>query len=149
MRYLARNQVRLAFLILWCCAWPGVGALLLLPIRGPGLAGADLAVHALLFFGMAFACVGFCRRPLDLIGLSLLTLAGSAGLEWAQSFIPSRTFDPLDAIANAFGASFGCVAALAVLVFVLRPALADAAGDGDQAEGILFSIGPRGAPPKM
>lgn len=149
MHALRRPSVRLTLLALWCCAWIGVGALLLLPIRGPNLAGSDLVAHALLFFGMAFTGLGFCRRALDLVGLSVLTFAGSAALEWAQSFVPQRTFDPLDAIANAVGAGFGCVAAISVLVFVLRPALADVGGKQAQTGTVFFSIGPRGAPPKM
>lgn len=149
MRYLLRPDVRLALLALWCCAWLGVGALLLLPIHAPGPFRSDLLAHALLFFGMAFTGLGFCRRPIDLVGLTLLTLLGSTALEWAQRLIPYRSFDLLDGIANAVGATFGCVAAIPVLMFVIRPAL-DAAEESEaQAETVLFSIGPRGAPPKM
>lgn len=149
MRLLALPAVRRCCLGLWCLSWLGVSALLLSPIGAPAIARVDLLAHATLFGTMALATVTFCRRPLDLILLTLLTILAGGGLEWAQSFVPYRTFDPLDAIANTVGAAFGFGVALCLLIFLIRPMLQEASSDEAQADATFFSIEPRGAPPKM
>jgi len=149
MSRLDRPLVRRCFLGLWCLAWLGVCALLLLPVRVPMFARVDLLAHAALFGGMAFLTVTFCRRPLHLVLLTLLTVAAGGVLEGAQSFVSYRSFDPLDALANSVGAAFGFAAALSLLVFLIRPALAQGPPEDAQPDATFLSIGPSGAPPKM
>lgn len=149
MRHLDRPSARRGFLGLWCMAWLGVCALLLSPVGVPSIARLDLLAHAVLFGAMAFMTVTFCRRPVHLALFTLVTLIAGGVLEGAQSFVSYRSFDPLDAIANAVGAAFGFAAALSLLVFVIRPATAAASPDEAQTDATFFSIGPSGAPPKM
>jgi VanZ family protein len=71
---------------------------------------------------MAFAAIGFSRRPGQLAWLALLTIALSIGLEFAQGFVPDRMSEIADGVANGIGALVGYGAALFVLFFVIRPA---------------------------
>jgi VanZ like family len=107
---------------LWGGAWIGVALALLLPLGVPAPGRTDLLWHFLLFGVMAFATVGFSRRPGQLACLALATIACATALEYAQGLVPYRTFDPIDAVANSAGALAGYVAALLVLYYVIRPA---------------------------
>jgi hypothetical protein len=107
---------------LWGAAWLGVAAALLLPLGVSTPGRSDLVGHFLLFGAMAFGAVGFSRRPGQLAYLALATIAFGTALEFAQDLVPSRTFEAIDAVANAIGALAGYAAALLVLYFVIRPA---------------------------
>ena len=107
---------------LWGAAWFGVAAALLLPLGVSTPGRSDLVGHFLLFGAMAFGAVGFSRRPGQLAYLALATIAFGTALEFAQDLVPSRTFEAIDAVANAIGALAGYAAALLVLYFVIRPA---------------------------
>jgi VanZ like family len=106
----------------WGAAWLGVAAALLLPAAVAAPDRTDLVAHFLLFGAMAFGAVGFSRRPGQLACLALTTVALGAALEFAQQFVPYRTFDVIDAVANGVGALAGYAVALLVLYYVIRPA---------------------------
>jgi hypothetical protein len=121
-RLLFDRRARLACAAIWGAAWLGVAALLLLPLGVPGGGPSDLVGHFLLFGTMAFATVSFSRRPKQLAGLAIATIALGGALEFAQGFVPYRTADITDAIANGAGGLVGCAVALLVLYWVIRPA---------------------------
>ena len=121
-RLLFDPRAKLACAALWSVAWLGVAAALLLPLGVPTPGRTDLVGHFFTFGAMAFAAVGFSRRPGQLACLALATIALGTGLEFAQKLVPYRTFDAIDGLANAFGALTGYGAALLVLFFVIRPA---------------------------
>jgi VanZ family protein len=121
-RLLFDRRARLVWAGLWALAWFGVAALLLLPLGVPTPGGSDLFGHFLLYATMAFAAVGFSRRPGQLAWLALLTIAFGAALEYAQGFVSYRTSEIADAMANAIGGLAGYGAALLMLYLVIRPA---------------------------
>jgi VanZ family protein len=121
LQHLHRRPFRLTCLWLWCAAWVVVSAVLLLPVRVPPEVTSDLVAHFALFAAMAFATISFCHDPLRLTGLALLTVVGGTILEVAQGYVPYRTFDLLDALANALGVAVGYLGALVVLYLVIRP----------------------------
>ena len=121
LHHLHRPQVRWACFTLWCLGWIAVAILLLMPLDATAPPGSDLIVHAVLFGLMAAATVTFCHRPFALGLLALLTVAGGLGLEFAQDFVPYRSADVLDGMANAIGGAFGYAIALIVLHFGIRP----------------------------
>lgn len=88
------------------------------PTAGPlGVVGVDKWLHAagygLVGFLAARALGGRTRRT---VALAVLTVtAFGAGVELAQAFVPSRTFDLLDAAANAVGAVAGVLCRVAVV----------------------------------
>ncbi|MGH6901971.1 MAG: VanZ family protein [Geminicoccaceae bacterium] len=120
-RLLFDRRARLVCAGLWAIAWLGVAALLLLPLGVSTPGGSDLFGHFLLFATMAFAAVGFSRRPGQLACLTLVTIALGAALEYAQGFLSYRTSEIADAAANALGGLAGYGAALLVLYLVIRP----------------------------
>jgi hypothetical protein len=122
LRLMLRPKVRVACGILWGLAWGAIAALLLLPLGAQAPAGSDLVAHFLVFAAMAFAAVGFSRRPGQLAVLALGTFAGGMALEFAQRLLPYRSFELSDLAADGLGAIAGYAAALLVLYFVIRPA---------------------------
>jgi hypothetical protein len=108
---------------LWGVGWLAVVALLLLPLGGvPVPSGSDLIGHFLVFAAIAFAAVGFVREPAQLAWLTLVTIGLGVTLEYAQSFVPYRSSEIADGVANTLGGLAGYAAALLVLSFVIRPA---------------------------
>lgn len=73
----------------------------------------DKWLHALAYAGLAgtlaYATLTPGARPTrQALGVALLlAVAYGVGIEGVQAFLPARTFDPLDALANAVGASVG------------------------------------------
>jgi VanZ family protein len=123
MQRLLEPRVRSILFALWCLAWAVVAVLLLMPLRSPPpFPHSDLVAHFLLFGGLAFGAVGFSHRGAELTLLAMATIAGGIALEFAQGFVPYRTFDILDMGANAFGAMVGYGGALTVLQLLIRPA---------------------------
>jgi hypothetical protein len=108
---------------LWGVGWLAVAALLLLPLGGvPVLGSSDLIGHFVLFATIAFAAVGFARAPAQLSWLAFVTIGLGVTLEYAQNFIPYRSSEIPDGVANALGGVAGYAAALLVLYFLIRPA---------------------------
>jgi VanZ family protein len=73
----------------------------------------DKWVHALAYAGLATTLVYAGLSPGDrparrlLAGALVLTVVYGAGIEVVQAFLPARSFDLLDALANALGAVVG------------------------------------------
>ncbi|WP_435196271.1 VanZ family protein [Natronomonas sp. EA1] len=71
----------------------------------------DKWLHAVGYAVLAFA-IGFARLARDPRALALAWLLAAAyglGIEGVQAFLPARSFDPLDMVANAVGAGIGTV----------------------------------------
>lgn len=128
VRLLFDPRARFACAALWGAAWLGVAAALLMPPGASVPWRSDLFIHFLVFGAMAFGAVGFARQPGQLAGLALVTIGCATALEFAQGLVPYRSFDLIDAVANAAGALAGYVAALLVLQYVIPPAAPEYGG---------------------
>lgn len=85
----------------------------------------DKIAHALGYGLVTLAAASFATGPRAMLGLAALTLLLSAGFELGQLFVPGRSFDPADMLANATGIAVAC--ALGTLwLRRLLPALARA-----------------------
>lgn len=66
----------------------------------------DKAQH-FIAYGVIACGVYFSRLGLGLVGVILMTVSYSIGIESAQYFTPERMFDAKDIVANTLGASMG------------------------------------------
>lgn len=95
----------------------------------PSVAGADKGLHFAAYAGLAILCTRAFRRrwpglsPWGLGNLSLLSVA-LYGLfdELHQAFVPGRTADPWDWLADTLGAAVGTLAYLLAVRRGPRPA---------------------------
>jgi VanZ family protein len=123
LRGLASPRVRVGVAVLVALAVV-VGSLLPAPSSGGAelvaLPHADKLVHALAYAVFAAAVAGALatRDWRAVLAAALLVVVVGTGLEVAQTFVPTRSGDPLDAVANALGATAG------TLVWIFRPGLA-------------------------
>lgn len=122
MQILLNPRFRLVSCLVWCLAWPGIAALLLTPLPFALVSRTDLLGHLLLFAVMTAALITFARSRVQIVSLSILSIAYGIALECAQAYVPGRTFDVADAVANALGGMIGCTLALIMLErLVKRP----------------------------
>jgi len=123
VRLFLYRRAKLVCAGLWGVSWLAVAALLLLPLGGvPVPGGSDPIGHFLLFAAIAFAAVGFARAPAQLAALAFVTIGLGVTLEYTQGFVPYRSSEIADGVANSLGGLAGYAAALLVLYFVIRPA---------------------------
>lgn len=115
MQILMSPRFRLASGLAWCLSWPAIAALLLTPLPFRLIARSDLLGHFLLFAVMTVSVVAFARSRVQIMALSLLSIAYGVALEFGQAYVPNRTFDVADAIANGFGGMVGCLGAFVLL----------------------------------
>lgn len=95
----------------------------------PSVAGADKGLHFVAYAGLAVLCARAFRRrwpglsPWGVGNLSLLA-AAFYGLtdELHQAFVPGRTADPADWLADSLGAAAGTLAYLLAVRRRSRPA---------------------------
>ncbi|MGI9508643.1 MAG: VanZ family protein [Geminicoccaceae bacterium] len=118
-------RFRIISCLVWCLAWPAIAILLLMPLPFELISRSDLLGHFLLFAVMTVSIVAFARSRRQILALSLLAIAYGIALEFGQAYVPGRTFDVADAIANAIGGVAGCLGA-----FLLLERLIDRHGEG-------------------
>jgi VanZ family protein len=124
-RLLLGDRSRRVCALGWGVGWLCVAGLLLLPqlsLTPTGPQFGDLLAHALLFGTMALTVIGFSRCPRKIALLSGLTILLGAGLEFAQVFVPYRSYELADLAANSLGGFVGYSVALLLLYVVVRPA---------------------------
>ncbi len=115
MQILLNPRFRLVSCLVWCLSWPAIAIALLTPLPFAFVSRSDLLGHLLLFAVMTVTIVAFARTRTQIIALALLSIAYGVALEFGQAYVPNRTFDAADAIANALGGIVGCLIALALL----------------------------------
>ena len=115
MQILLNPRVRIASCVAWCLCWPAIAMLLLTPLPFALISRSDLLGHLLLFGIMTASVVAFARTRKQIVALSFLSIAYGIALEFGQAYVPGRTFDAADAIANALGGVAGCLIAIALL----------------------------------
>ncbi len=113
-RLVGRPRVRAGLALLAAVAIV-VGSLVPAPAGGGpsalpvALPGADKLVHALAYavLTVVTAAAVSARDRRTLLGVAGLVVALGAGVELAQTFVPTRTGDAFDLLANAVGAAVG------------------------------------------
>ena|SRR5689334_1614531 len=120
LRLLLDPRVRRGLFLLWWALWACVGYLSLTPIRLPP-GTSDKLLHFTGYALMSAAAVGFCHTRHRLALWAALATAFGGGIEIAQAFIPYRSCELLDFVADAAGAALGCLTAQLWLLLVIRP----------------------------
>lgn len=115
MQILLNPRFRIASCLVWCLSWPAIAVALLTPLPFALMSRSDLLGHLLLFALMTVSVVSFARTRTQIIALAILSTAYGIALEFAQAYVPNRTFDAADAIANALGGITGCLLAIILL----------------------------------
>ncbi len=88
----------LVALILWASLWP-------LPPETQWFAGVDKIEH---FLAYAVLVLWWAQvRPRQRMAVLMLACALGTGLEWAQHYVPGRSMDWRDGVANILGAFAG------------------------------------------
>jgi hypothetical protein len=121
VQWFLTERAKRTFFALWCLAWLVVASKSLQPGIELPLGLSDKAVHFTAYAVMAAAVASFCHLPARVLGWVGLTVAASAVLELGQHFVPSRSTDGLDLVANASGAVCGTLLALLWIALVVRP----------------------------
>ena len=83
-------------------------------ITNPGIPGADKLVHTAMYAGLAVlvlaaASIGRPVSPGMAVVLLFLIATYAAVDEWTQQFVPGRSSDPRDWVADVIGASLGAL----------------------------------------
>jgi VanZ family protein len=101
----------------------GVSYLALTPQPPPDVTtGWDKLNHTLAFLALAFAgCDAFPGSMRRLAALVIGLMAFGAAIEVAQHFVPGRSSEWMDWVADCVGIAAGCVAALATAAAWRRP----------------------------
>lgn len=115
MSLLLSSRFRIAACLAWCFTWPAIAVLLLQPLPFGLILRTDLLGHFVLFAAMTLTIFAFARSRAQIIALAALSVGYGLALEFAQAYVPGRTFDAADAMANAVGGITGCLVALFLL----------------------------------
>lgn len=121
MQIFSKTGVRVSCCLIWCLSWPAIAVLLLTPLPFGFISRSDLLGHFLLFWVMTVTVVSFARTGAQIVALAALAIAYGVALEYGQAYVPNRTFDVADAIANVVGGIAGCLSALAILRYWMLP----------------------------
>jgi len=90
------------------------------PPRGVST-GWDKSNHALAFASLAFTCVwAFWPRPRQWLWLAAALLAYGGAIEIVQSYLPPRTGDWFDLLADGVGIAIGLAIAMPFTVVLAR-----------------------------
>lgn len=116
---------RLLLMLLWFAGWAVVAWLMLTP--KPDLAVShDKLAHFATYLVLSSLPLSFCTGQRGLAMVATLTLGLSAALEYAQSFVPGRSFELADIAANSVGTLTGYAIAAMLMVFAARRTAPDA-----------------------
>jgi VanZ family protein len=119
------SRFRIVAFVAWCLVWLVLPLIMLKPLPFGFVSRTDLLAHFLLFAVMTIGVLAFIRSRSQIVVLGLLSIGYGLALEVAQAFVPGRTFDVADMLANAVGGITGSLCALILFgLFLSRPATA-------------------------
>jgi VanZ family protein len=121
LRLLVDNRVKRALFTLWCVGWLVVFAVSLRPIEELPYGMSDKLLHLLSYAAMTAGVAGFCHERRGVLGWAGFAVLLGGLVEVAQHFLPPRTMELGDFLANGTGAMIGAAVALAWLGVVVRP----------------------------
>lgn len=114
------TRLQTLFLCAWLVVWTGLAWLMLTP-RPPVAPVSDKIVHFAVYLTMTAFALSFSRSQLSIAGTATLTAMLASLLEYLQGFVPGRSFDPADLLANGAGIASGWLLAATLLLLAPHP----------------------------
>ncbi|SNB53762.1 VanZ like family protein [Arboricoccus pini] len=102
-----RQVYRLVLTLLWLAGWGMTAFLMLDPGLTPPGHMNDKVAHALLYTTITAMGATMADRLGRFLAVVFLTWGVSAAFEVTQNWVPGRTADPRDLLANSLGVLFG------------------------------------------
>ncbi len=121
MRILVDERTKRLLFCLWCLLWVGVLIGSLRPGQEMPFGMTDKLTHFLCYAAMTAAVAGFCHEAAAVLRWAAFVLLMGGLVEIAQHFVPTRSMDLADFLADAAGALCGVLLALLWLAVVVRP----------------------------
>ncbi|MEK0084237.1 VanZ family protein [Benzoatithermus flavus] len=121
MRILIDARTRMVLFSLWCLGWAIVLVESLEPMTGTPFGLSDKLLHFMGYAVMTAAVASFAHERRGILCWTLFAILMGGLVEVAQDFVPTRSMDIYDFLADSAGAAVGATAALLWLVLVIAP----------------------------
>jgi VanZ family protein len=121
LRLLVDERAKRALFVLWGLGWLALFTVSLRPIEELPYGMSDKLLHLLGYAAMTAGVAGFCHERRGVLGWAGFAVLLGGLVEVAQHFLPPRTMELGDFLANGIGAVIGAALALAWIGVVVTP----------------------------
>jgi VanZ family protein len=121
VRLLVDERTKRVLFCLWCLTWVAVLIGSLRPGQELPFGMSDKLIHFLCYAAMTAAVAGFCHEMPGVLRWAAFVVLMGGLVEIAQHFVPTRSMDLNDFLADAAGVVGGFLLAMLWLVAVVRP----------------------------
>ena len=121
MRFLVDNRIKRVLFTLWCLGWLAVFTVSLRPIEELPYGMSDKLLHLMGYAAMTAGVAAFCHDRRGVLGWAGFAVLLGGLVEVAQHFLPPRTMELGDFLADSAGAAIGAAVALAWIGVVVTP----------------------------
>jgi VanZ family protein len=121
LRILIDERVKRVLFWLWCLAWFAMLVVSLRPLQEMPFGISDKLYHFAAYAVMSAAVAGFCHDGRQVLRWTTFSVAMGGLVELGQHFVPLRSMELGDFLANTSGAGVGGAIALLWLSLVIAP----------------------------
>jgi VanZ family protein len=121
LRLLVDERTKQILFRLWCLTWLAILVASLWPLQQMPFGLSDKLIHFAGYWAMAAAVAGFCHEARGVLRWGVLAVAIGGLVEIGQHFVPMRSMDFNDFLADTAGAVCGVLLALLWLALVVWP----------------------------
>lgn len=121
LHILVDERTRRVLFCLWCLSWLVVLIASLRPMQALPFGMSDKLIHFLCYAAMTAAVAGFCHDASGVLRWAAFVVLMGGLVEIGQHFVPMRSMDIDDFLADTAGAAGGVLLALLWLAVVVRP----------------------------
>lgn len=121
MPILVEERTKRVLFGLWCLVWLAVLIVSLRPMPELAAGLSDKWLHFVTYAVMTAAVAGFCHRPVGVLRWAAFAMLMGGLVELAQHFVPARSMELGDFLADIGGVACGVALAGLWLAVVVRP----------------------------